>query len=95
MYTDEAANMLNKGITGQMPLNEVQSYIGTSIGRLKDINTLLKTGGWEKTPLGAAALRKFVPEAEEFIAKKTRLGQDLSLAYMAIVSNTDVYDSVI
>lgn len=95
MYTDEAANMLNKGITGQLPLTEVQSYIGTPINRLKDISKLLSTGEWEKTPLGAAALRKFIPEAEEFIAKRTRLGQDLSLAYMALVSNTDVYDSVI
>ena len=94
-YTDEASNMLTKGITGQMPLNEVQSYIGTSINRISDIKKLLQNGGWEKTPLGAAALRKFVPEAEEFIAKRTKLGQDLSLAYMAIVSNTDVYESVL
>lgn len=94
-YTDEASNMLTKGITGQMPLNEVQAYIGTSIDRLSDIKKIITSGEWEKTPLGAAALRKFVPEAEEFIAKRTRLGQDLSLAYMAIVSNTDVYESVL
>lgn len=94
-YTDEAASMLNKGLTGQMPLNEVQSYIGTSIDRLSDIKKLLSSGEWEKTPLGAAALRKFLPEAEEFIAKRTKLGQDLSLAYMAIISNTDVYEDVL
>jgi len=28
-------------------------------------------------------------------AKRTRLGQDLSLMYMALISNTDVYDSMI
>lgn len=94
-YSDEAGNMLRKGISGELPLSEVQSYIGTPINRFKDISKLLKSGEWEKTPLGAAALKKFIPKAEEAIAKKTRLGQDLSLAYMAIVSNTDVYDSVI
>lgn len=95
MYIDEASETLTKGLTGQIPLKEAQAYVGTNINRMSDIKKLLENGGWEKTPLGAAALRKFVPEAEEFIAKKTRLGQDLSLAYMAIVSNTDVYDSVL
>lgn len=95
MYADEASKTLTKGLTGKMPLKEAQAYVGTNIGRMSDVQKMLKNGNWEKTPLGAAALRKFVPEAEEFIAKRTRIGQDLSLAYMAIVSNTDVYESVL
>ena len=41
--------------------------------------------------LKQACLNKFMPEAEKIAAKSGQLGRDLSLAYMAIISNTDVY----
>jgi hypothetical protein len=40
-YSDEATLMLNNAMTGKVPLNEVQSYIGTSINKLDDIPTML------------------------------------------------------
>ena len=94
-YSEEAGVMLKKGLSGEVALNEVQSYIGTSIGRLKDIPKIIQTGVWKETPLGQAAIKKFVPAAEEYVKSRLKLGQDLSLAYMAIVSNTDVYESVL
>lgn len=94
-YSDEASVMLNRGLSGEVALNEVQAYIGTSIGRLKDIPKIIQTGVWKETPLGQAAIKKFVPAAEDYIKSRIKLGQDLSLAYMAIVSNTDVYESVL
>jgi hypothetical protein len=36
-----------------------------------------------------------MPQAEQSLAKLNRLGADASLAYMAIISNTDVYDSML
>lgn len=94
-YTEEADSMLRKALSGELSIDKVQQYIGTSINRLQDIPEMVQKGIWEKTPLGQAMLKKFLPEAEEFIAKRTKLGQNLSLAYMAMISNTDVYQSVL
>lgn len=94
-YSDEASTMVNNVINGKVPLKEAQSYIGTSITRLKDIPTMIKSGAWKETPLGQASLRQFVPAAESFINSRAAIGQNLALAYMAVVSNTDVYERVL
>jgi len=36
-----------------------------------------------------------MPTARKAFENRLRLGQDLSLAYMAIISNTDVYESAL
>lgn len=50
---------------------------------------------WESSALGRAAITKFVKPAQELAQKNMRLGADASLAYMAIVSNTDVYATML
>ena len=50
---------------------------------------------WAESALGKAALKKYLPEAERLLQRNSRLGADASLAYMAIISNTDVYDSLL
>lgn len=45
--------------------------------------------------LRQACINKFMPEAEKIAAKSGQLGRDLSLAYMAIISNTDVYQDML
>ncbi|MEE0040941.1 hypothetical protein [Catenibacterium sp.] len=45
--------------------------------------------------LGKASIQSYVKEVEPIIQRYTKLGQDASLAYMALVSNTDVYSSML
>lgn len=50
---------------------------------------------WMDSALGKACIKKFVPEAEKAMVAQTALGRDASLAYMAIISNSDVYNDAI
>ena len=50
---------------------------------------------WQESALGMAAIKKFVEPAQKLAKSNMRLGADASLAYMAIVSNTDVYQSML
>lgn len=50
-----------------------------------------QTGNWQDSALGAACIKKYLPAAEKAMKESTQLGRDASLAYMAIVSNSDVY----
>ena len=51
----------------------------------------LEDANWKASALGQAALKKYMPEAEKATKVAGALGRDASLAYMAIISNTDVY----
>ena len=65
------------------------------------IANLLKTGGkdatdaWKMTSIGQAALKKSSLAMEPKIEKLNRLGANSALAYMALVSNTEVYHSAL
>jgi len=50
---------------------------------------------WKDSILGRAALKRYLPEAEKATIQAGKLGRDLSLAYMAIISNSDVYGDMI
>lgn len=50
---------------------------------------------WMDSALGKACIKKFVPQAEKAMVAQTALGRDASLAYMAIISNSDVYNDAI
>ena len=56
----------------------------------------MKVGGvdWKATSIGQAALRKYVPKAVEIVKNNQKIGQDLSLVYMALISNTDVFNDL-
>ena len=67
-------------------------------GSMKGLSPLQYIGDkskWAESALGKAALKKFVEPVKEAIKRNNRLGADASLAYMAIVSNTDVYQSML
>ena len=55
------------------------------------MQALSQTGNWQDSALGAACIKKYLPAAEKAMKESTQLGRDASLAYMAIVSNSDVY----
>lgn len=65
------------------------------------IANLLKNSGkdatdaWKMTSIGQAALKKASTKLQPKIDKLNRLGANASLAYMALVSNTDVYQSAL
>lgn len=50
---------------------------------------------WQESALGTALIQKYLPDAQKLVQKRARFGADAALAYMAIVSNTDVYSSML
>lgn len=50
---------------------------------------------WQDSALGKAIIQKYLPDAEKLIQSRARFGADAALAYMAIISNTDVYESML
>ncbi len=50
---------------------------------------------WQESAIGKAAIKKFTKDVEPIVKSSNRLGADASLAYMALVSNTDVYSSML
>lgn len=50
---------------------------------------------WKNSPLGRACLQKFIPEAQKATKAATQLGRDISMAYMAVTSNSSVYNDMI
>ena len=50
---------------------------------------------WKSSPLGQACLKKFLPDAEKATKAATQLGRDMALGYMAVVSNSDVYNDML
>jgi hypothetical protein len=46
---------------------------------------------WKQTTLGKMCIEKTLAPVQEMMNNRAKYGQSLSLAYMAIISNTDVY----
>lgn len=55
----------------------------------------MKTGEWMNSAIGKSLKAKYIDKATETAKQLNRLGADASLAYMAIISNTDVYESLL
>lgn len=72
---------------------ELTRLIGTS--SLNNLDEMIASGKWVESAIGRAAKEAYVPAAEKAIKGLNRLGADMSLGYMAIVSNTDVYESLL
>lgn len=93
-YIQRAQKGLEDVFAGRLPEQKLVQYIGTSnpmnIGK-----EMIETGKWMETAFGKAALNKYLPAAQKLAESRMRTGQDMSLVYMAIVSNTDVYQSVL
>lgn len=93
-YIQRAQKGLQDVFAGRLPEQKLFQYIGTSnpmnIGK-----EMIETGKWMETAFGKAALNKYLPAAQKLAESRMRTGQDMSLVYMAIVSNTDVYQSVL
>ena len=92
-YIDKANQYIQESLEGKISKTQLSSYLGTDDPY--NIGKLFKSGKWAETSLGKAALNKYIPAAEKVMQNRNRLAQDLSLGYMALISNTDVYESVL
>ena len=92
-YLERTAKAFDDAYEGKLSADLALKYIGTdSFGQ---VGELIKSGKWVETAFGKAAINKFIPTAQKVVESRMRAGWNLSLGYMAIVSNTDVYASVL
>lgn len=92
-YRKQANALLQDSRAGNIPISRVRSLTGAETK--EGFENLIKNGDWERTVYGRAAQEQFLTPAMDKINKYTRIGQDLSLGYMAIISNTDVYQTAL
>ena len=92
-YMDKANQYIQESLEGKISKAQLSSYLGTDDPY--NFGKLLTSGKWAETSLGKAALNKYIPAAEKIMQNRNRLAQDLSLGYMALISNTDVYESIL
>lgn len=50
---------------------------------------------WKQSTLGQLCMKKYYDPVVETMRKKQRLGADLALVYMSLISNTDVYSDML
>lgn len=96
-YLNRTQNEFKKVFTGETTEARFAQYTGvTNLTKIsEEVEKLITTGKWAETAFGTAAKNRFIPTAQKAMTNRMRMGQDLSLVYMAIVSNTDVYESVL
>lgn len=80
-YVEKYGKMLSQIKSGDLS-DKTYQYLGNP-------------AAWSESALGKALIQKYLPDAEKLVQKRARFGADAALAYMAIVSNTDVYDSML
>ena len=92
-YLKEAEKSINDRFAKRITDSELVSRIGTAIPG--EVNSLVRNGQWAKSLIGEAALKQYLPAAQKIFENRMKAGQDLSLLYMALISNTDVYESIL
>ena len=93
LYQKESRNVLNQAYSGKLALDQAQELTG--LKTLDDIGEIISSGNWRNTLIGSKAIEQSLSVVRDSYAKKQKLGQDLSLIYMSMISNTDVYESAI
>ncbi len=92
-YQKQASGILNQAYQGKLGLDQAQELTG--LMSLENIKDVISSGKWKETAIGSKAIEMAFSTVRDSYAKKQKLGQDLSLIYMSLISNTDVYDSAI
>lgn len=92
-YEKRASGILNQAYRGELPLIQAQELTG--LQELTDLNKVISSGNWKSTLVGTRALEQSLSAIRDSYASKQKMGQDLSLIYMSLISNTDVYESAI
>lgn len=92
-YSKKSNQYLQEALEGKISKAQLSSYLGTDDPF--NVEKLFENGKWTETALGKASLNKFMPAAEKAFQNRQQLAQNLSLVYMSLISNTDVYDSIL
>ena len=92
-YVNKAEQAINDVFDRKIDIDQLKYYVGSN--NITQIQELIGSGEWVSTAFGKAVLNKYVPKAQKVLESRTRIGQDLSLVYMAMISNTDVYETVL
>ena len=90
-YEKRAQEIWNRANNGE----QIAALRYTNATSFDDIANAISSGRWKASSVGTAAMQKFIPEAEKAFSKQAQLGQDLSLIYMSMISNYDVYNDAI
>ena len=99
LYEKEGSKALAQMERGEISKERLQQLI--NVQDREGFNTLIQNARnsgskeWQQSLFGNTAMRKYIEPAQDIINRKTRMAQDLSLGYMAIISNTDVYQDAI
>ena len=94
-YEKRAKDIWNRANNAEDMFDALKAQKYTGATGFDGIKEMISTGNWKETSVGAAAMQKFIPEAQKAFSKQAQLGQDLSLIYMAMISNYDVYNSAL
>lgn len=70
------------------------TYIDDAIKNAENLYKVKSKELGESAELWKVCQDKFIPEATKLATQASQLGRDASLAYMAIVSNSDLYDEM-
>ena len=81
------ANGINK-------LRGANTYIDDAMKNAKSLYDAKKVSLGESEELWQVCMNKYLPEAQKMATKASQLGRDASLAYMAVVSNSDLYNEM-
>lgn len=81
-YAMQRAQLEQQASRGVITKEALEKYVGDA-------------KNWQESVIGKAAIQKFTKDVEPIVKNANRLGADASLAYMALVSNTDVYSSML
>lgn len=92
-YLERSTDAMLNGFTGKLSGAKLIEQAGGK--SLKDFEKLIASGKWVDTPIGKASVNRYVNSARAAMESRMKLGQDLSLVYMSLISNTDVYESVL
>ena len=92
-YEKQANNIINNAYKGELSIQQAQELAG--ISSLDDISKIISSGKWKESVVGSKSIEQALSTIRDSYTKKQKLGQDLSLVYMSLISNTDVYDSAI
>lgn len=81
-YAMQRAHLEQQASKGIITKEALEKYVGDA-------------KNWQESVIGKKAIQKFTQDVEPIVKNANRLGADASLAYMALVSNTDVYSSML
>lgn len=81
------ANGINK-------LRSANTYVDDAIKSAENLYNTKKATLGESEELWQICMNKYLPEAQKMATQAGNLGRDASLAYMAIVSNSDLYNEM-